>query len=89
MAKRALLGIAGLGDGPQAELELQPGTTASQILRDAGQQLGQDLSRYVLSSGSSNGDAAHIFAPTENVYDNISEGQKLWATVDPKVGWGV
>jgi hypothetical protein len=49
---------------------IQPGTTVSELLNDCG------LGEYLLSLSNSNA----FFAPGENLYAAVNDGDFLWAT---------
>jgi len=75
MSKDLTIVVAASGD--KKDVTIEPGTTASDILKQTG------LQGYVLSK---DGDSSTFFAPKQNVYPEVEDGQKLWATTDPKVG---
>jgi len=59
------------------DITIEPGTTAQDILKKCG------LEGYVLSK---DGDSSTFFADKQNVYPEVEDGQKLWATTKPDVG---
>ena len=75
MAKDLTIVVAASGE--TKDITIEPGTTAEDILQQTG------LRGYVLSK---DGDSAGFFAPKQNVYPKVEDGQKLWASTDPKVG---
>ena len=68
--------VSVVGSGQLHEVNIEPGTTAGDILR------GLNLSDYLLSRSPS----ADFFANAESVYDKIPEGQKLFASTKATVG---
>lgn len=56
---------------------IKPGTTAGEILADIG------LDGYILSAGPK---SDRFFAEDENVYAQVSDGDKLWASTPADVG---
>jgi hypothetical protein len=68
--------VSVVGSGQLHEVNIEPGTTAGDILR------GLKLSDYLLSRSPS----ADFFANAESVYDKIPEGQKLFASTKATVG---
>ena len=75
MSKALTIVVAASGD--KRDIAIEPGTTAADILEQTG------LKGYVLSK---DGDSSTFFAPTQNVYPEVEDGQKLWASTEPKVG---
>jgi hypothetical protein len=75
MAKDLTVAIAASGE--LKDITIEPGTTAEDILRTLG------LQGYVLSR---DGSSSTFFQPRENIYPLVEDGQKLWASTDPRVG---
>jgi hypothetical protein len=50
---------------------IQPGTTVAELLNDCG------LGEYLLSLRNS----TRFFAPGENLYAAVNDGDRLWATI--------
>jgi hypothetical protein len=68
--------VAGTNQEP-LDISIQPGTTAGDIL----EQL--NLQGYLLSKDAS---ADKFFGATENVYPQVGDGEKLFATAKTEVG---
>jgi len=68
--------VSVVGSGQLHEINIEPGTTAGDILR------GLNIADYLLSRNPS----ADFFAHAESVYDKVSEGQKLFASTKATVG---
>jgi hypothetical protein len=68
--------VSVVGSGQLHEIDIEPGTTAGDILR------GLNISDYLLSRNPS----ADFFANAESVYDKVAEGQKLFASTKATVG---
>ena len=75
MSKDLTVLVAGTGE--PRDITIEPGTSAQDVLRQL------DLDGYVLSR---DGDSATFFTPTENIYPDVEDGVKLYASTDPKVG---
>jgi hypothetical protein len=75
--KRLLIVVS--GTGAQHDLEIQPGTTAADILTELG------LHGYTLRS-EPNSDA---FGSDENVFTSLKDGQKIFAVSRAEVGISV
>jgi hypothetical protein len=70
------LSVVVAGTGQIRDVEIQPGTTAGDIL----QQL--SLQDYLLSKGFNE----PFFAATESVYDKVNDGEKVFASTKAEVG---
>jgi len=70
------LSVVIAGSGQIRDVEIQPGTTASDIL----QQL--SLTGYLLSRGPNE----PFFAAAESVYDKVGDGEKIFASTKAEVG---
>ena len=70
------LSVVVAGSGQIRDVEIQPGTTAGDLL----QQL--DLSDYMLSKGPND----PFFAAAESVYDKVKDGEKVCASTKAEVG---
>ncbi len=70
------LSVVVAGSGQIRDVELEPGTTAGDIL----QQLG--LPDYLLSKGPNE----PFFASAESVYDKVKDGEKIFASTKAEVG---
>ena len=75
MAKDLSIVVAGTGE--PNDITIEPGTTARDVLRALG------FKGYVLSK---DGSSITFFRPKENIYPLVEDGDKLWASTDPKVG---
>ena len=75
MAKDLTVVVAASGD--RKDITIEPGTSAEDILAQL------DLEGYVLSK---DGSSASFFKAKDNIYPEVDDGQKLWASTDPKVG---
>ena len=64
------------GSGQAHDLTIQPGTSAGDILNQAG------LKGYVLSKDR----GQHPFGQNENVYPEVDDGEKLYAAAKTDVG---
>jgi hypothetical protein len=74
--KEIAIKVAGSESDP-IDRTIKPGTTAGEILADIG------LTGYLLSTGPNSN---RFFAEDENVYIQISDGDKLYATTPAEVG---
>ena len=74
--KRIAIKAAG-SEQPPVDVELDPGTTAGEILRELG------LQGYLLSTGPN---SSNFFGDSENVYPKVNDGDKLFATTRAEVG---
>lgn len=70
------LSVVVAGSGQIRDVEIEPGTTAGDIL----QQLG--LPDYLLSKGPNE----PFFASAESVYDKVKDGEKIFASTKAEVG---
>lgn len=70
------LSVVVAGTGQIKDIEIQPGTTAREIL----DQLG--LPDYLLSKGPND----PFFAAAETVYDKVADGEKIFASTKAEVG---
>jgi hypothetical protein len=70
------LSVVVAGTGQIRDVEIQPGTTAGDIL----QQL--TLPDYLLSKGPNE----PFFAAGESVYDKVRDGEKIFASTKAEVG---
>ena len=71
------LSVVTAASGERRDVSIEQGTTAEDILAQL------DLQGYVLSK---DGSSASFFNPKDNIYPKVEDGQKLWASTDPKVG---
>lgn len=74
--KTIAIKVAGSEQEP-VDVEIAPGTTAGDILRQLG------LQGYLLSTGPN---ATAFFAEDENAYTVVRDGDKLFATTRAEVG---
>lgn len=70
------LSVVIAGTGQIRDLEIQPGTTAGDILRQL------NLPDYLLSRGPD----TPFFASAESVYDKVGDGEKVFASTKAEVG---
>jgi hypothetical protein len=70
------LSVVVAGTGQIRDVEIQPGTTAGDVL----QQLG--IRDYLLSKGPNE----PFFASAESVYDKVNDGEKVFASTKAEVG---
>jgi hypothetical protein len=70
------LSVVVAGSGQIRDVEIQPGTTAGDILHQL------NLSDYLLSKGSNE----PFFAAAESVYDKVKDGEKIFASTKADVG---
>jgi hypothetical protein len=73
------LSVVVAGSGQIHDVEIQPGTTAGDILRQL------HLENYLLSKGPND----PFFANTESVYDKVNDGEKICCSTKAEVGVGV
>ena len=64
------------GTGQIRDIEIQPGTTARDILNQLG------IPDYLLSKGPND----PFFAAGESVYDKVTDGEKIFASTKAEVG---
>jgi hypothetical protein len=70
------LSVVIAGTGQIRDVEIQPGTTAADVLRQL------NLSDYLLSKGPD----TPFFAAAESVYDKVTHGEKIFASTKAEVG---
>lgn len=70
------LSVVVAGTGQIRDVEIQPGTTAGDILNQLG------LKDYLLSKGPND----PFFAAAESVYDKVGDGEKIFASTKAEVG---
>jgi hypothetical protein len=70
------LSIVVAGSGQIRDVEIQPGTTAGDVLSQI------NLPDYVLSKGANH----PLFAAAESIYDKVEHGEKIFASTKADVG---
>ena len=70
------LSVVVAGTGQIRDIQIQPGTTAGDVLNQLG------LKDYLLSKGPSD----PFFAAAESVYDKVNDGEKIFASTKAEVG---
>lgn len=70
------LSVVVAGSGQIKDLEIQPGTTAGDVLNQL------SLRDYILSKGPND----PFFAAAESVYDKVGDGEKIFASTKADVG---
>src|ERR1700704_5832101 len=70
------LSVVVAGTGQIRDVEIQPGTTAGDVLHDL------NLPDYLLSKGPNE----PFFAAAESVYDKVKDGEKVFASTKAEVG---
>jgi hypothetical protein len=70
------LSVVVAGTGNINDIEIQPGTTAGDVLNQLG------LRDYLLSKGPND----PFFAAAESVYDKVRDGEKIFASTKAEVG---
>lgn len=75
MSKDLTIVVAASGD--KKDITIDAGTTAEDVLRATG------LQGYVLSK---DGSSSTFLDPRENLYPDVEDGAKLWASTKPSVG---
>ena len=70
------LSVAVAGTGQILDLEIQPGTTAGDILAKL------NLRDYLLSKGPND----PFFANAESIFDKVNDGEKIFASTKAEVG---
>jgi len=70
------LSVVVAGTGQIRDVEIQPGTTAGDILAQL------SLPDYLLSKGPNE----PFFANAESVYDKVKDGEKIFASTKAEVG---
>ena len=73
------LSVVVAGSGQIRDVQIQPGTTAGDILNQL------TLTDYLLSKGPNE----PFFAATESVYDKVKDGEKIFASTKAEVGIAV
>jgi hypothetical protein len=73
------LSVVVAGTGQIRDAEIQPGTTAGDVLH------GLNLADYLLSRGPNE----PFFAAAESIYDKVADGEKIFASTKAEVGVGV
>jgi hypothetical protein len=74
--KMKKLSVVIAGSGQIRDIEIEPGTTAKEIL----DQL--NLKGYLLNKGPNE----PFFANTESIYDKVNDGEKIFASTKAEVG---
>ena len=70
------LSVVIAGTGQIRDLEIQPGTSAGDVLNKLG------LHDYLLSKGPND----PFFANAESVFDKVNDGEKIYASTKAEVG---
>lgn len=70
------LSIVVAGTGQIRDIEIEPGTTAGDVLSQLG------LQDYLLSKGPND----PFFANGESIYDKVGDGEKLFCSTKAEVG---
>jgi hypothetical protein len=70
------LSVVVAGTGQIRDVEIQPGTTAGDVLTQLG------LKDYLLSKGPND----PFFAAAESIYDKVNDGEKIFASTKAEVG---
>jgi hypothetical protein len=70
------LSIVVAGSGQIRDVEIQPGTTAGDVLNQL------NLGEYLLSKGPND----PFFAAAESLYDKVKDGEKIFASTKADVG---
>ena len=70
------LSVVVAGTGQIRDVEIQPGTTAGDILNQL------NLRDYLLSKGPNE----PFFASADSVYDKVNDGEKIFASTKAEVG---
>lgn len=70
------LSVVVAGTGQIRDIEIQPGTTASDVLRQL------NLGDYLLSKGPND----PFFAQAESIFDKVADGEKIFASTKAEVG---
>ena len=73
------LSVVVAGSGQIRDIEIQPGTTAGDVLHQLA------LPDYLLSKGPNE----PFFAAAESVYDKVKDGEKIFASTKAEVGIAV
>ena len=77
--KMKKLSVVVAGTGQIRDVEIQPGTTAGDVLHQL------TLPDYLLSKGPNE----PFFAAAESVYDKVRDGEKVFASTKAEVGLAV
>jgi hypothetical protein len=70
------LSVVVAGTGQIRDVEIQPGTTAGDVLNQL------SLKDYLLSKGPND----PFFAAAESIYDKVGNGEKIFASTKAEVG---
>lgn len=70
------LSVVVAGTGQIRDVEIQPGTSAGDVLRQL------NLNDYLLSKGPNE----PFFAAAETIYDKVKDGEKVFASTKAEVG---
>jgi hypothetical protein len=70
------LSVVVAGTGQIRDIEIQPGTTAGDVLHQL------NLPDYLLSKGPNE----PFFAAAESIYDKVKDGEKIFASTKAEVG---
>jgi hypothetical protein len=70
------LSVVVAGTGQIRDIEIQPGTTAGDVLHQL------NLSDYLLSKGPND----PFFPAAESIYDKVNDGEKIFASTKAEVG---
>ena len=73
------LAVVVAGSGNIQDVEIQPGTTAGDVLHKL------NLQDYLLSKGP----GEPFFAAAESIYDKVKDGEKIFASTKAEVGVAV
>jgi len=73
------LSVVIAGTGNINDVEIQPGTTAGDVLHQL------NLQDYLLNKGPNE----PFFAAAESIYDKVKDGEKIWASTKADVGISV
>jgi hypothetical protein len=73
------LSVVVAGTGQIRDVEIQPGTTAGDVLHQL------NLPDYLLSKGPNE----PFFAAAESIYDKVKDGEKVFASTKAEVGIAV
>jgi hypothetical protein len=76
--KRLAIGRPGTGD--PIDVNIEPGTTARDVIRQAG------LEGFMLAKKPAGDEAPISFATDEEIYTKVMDGEKLLAVTPAKVG---
>ncbi len=70
------LSVVIVGSGKINDVEIQPGTTAGDVLHKL------NLQDYLLNKGPNE----PFFAAAESIYDKVNDGEKIFASTKAEVG---